>query len=177
MSIFAIFESTQLHGWEFHSKKITKSSYLLSKNDLGILNWRPNLQPLRLLWQPPNYRLGNSNFEKKINLIFRKIFLKKLQKTSYLENYKNLSSQLVRQNSQLLRVPWQSLITKMIISSFVKFFIPKFSEKKSKKNVISRKLQEFEQPKSEAKFATPESTLTDSNNKIEILNVLEIFKI
>ena len=56
----------------------------------------------------------------------------------------------------------------------------KFSEnfvKKPKKNVISRKLQIFEQPFSEARFATLEGTLTISNNRIEIFNVLEIFKI
>ena len=51
MAIFAIFESTQLLGWEFHlnklfcnlsflkiSKKSQKSSYLLCKIDLGIIN-------------------------------------------------------------------------------------------------------------------------------------------
>ena len=38
-----------------------------------------------------------------------KIFLKNSQKTSYLENYKDFSSQIGRQNSQFLRVPWQGL--------------------------------------------------------------------
>ena len=68
----------------------------------------------------------------------------------------------------------------MKISNFVKLFILKFSEnfvKKPKKNVISRKLQIFEQPFSEARFAILEGTLTISNNRIEIFNVLEIFKI
>ena len=71
-------------------KNITKKSqklYLLSKNDLGVLNWRRNLQPLRLLWQHPNYSLGNSNFEKS-------------QNTSYLENYNDLSCHNQRQASQ-----------------------------------------------------------------------------
>ena len=52
MVIVAIFESTQLQGWEFHFIKLfcnlsflkiskiksQKSSYLLNKNNLGILN-------------------------------------------------------------------------------------------------------------------------------------------
>ena len=65
----------------------------------------------------------------------------------------------------------------MVISSFVKIFIPTFSEKKPKKNVVSRNLQEFEQPYSEADSQTPESTLTVSNNRIKIFKFLENFKI
>ena len=128
MEIFAIFESTKLQGWEFHfnklfcnlsfmkiSKKSQKSLYLLNKNDLGILKWRPNLQPLRLLVQPPNYRLGISNFMRN------------------------------------------------------------FFEKKITKNVISGKLQDFEQSYLEAKFLTPESTLTEPHYRDENFKFCETF--
>ena len=56
-----------------------------------------------------------------------------------------IRSPIGMQNSQLSRVPRQRFTTEMRTSSFVKFFISVFW-KKFKKNVISRKLQEFEQP-------------------------------
>ena len=46
---------------------------------------------------------GISNLEKKSFIFIT--FLKKSQKTSYLEKYKDLSSDIWRQDSQLLRVP------------------------------------------------------------------------
>ena len=48
---------------------------------------------------------------------------------SFLENCKVLSSLIWSKNSQLLRVPWKNLTTEMVISSFIKKIIPKFSEK------------------------------------------------
>ena len=72
----------------------------------------------------PNYRLRFSKFEHKFN--FHEIFLKKSQKTSYLENCKVLSSHIWRQNSQLLNPGKASL--QMVNSNFEKFFISKFSK-------------------------------------------------
>ena len=46
----------------------------------------------------------------------------------------------------------------------------KIGLKKSQKNIISRKLQGFEQT-FEAKIATSESILTDSNNRIDIFKI------
>ena len=156
-------------------KKSQKMSNLLSTIDLGILNWRPNSQPLRLLWQPHIYRLGNSNFEKK----FHKIFLKKSQKTSYLENCKVLGSHIWRQNSQLLRVPWQSLTTEIVFSSYIKFFIPKIWKilRKSKKKSYLENYKTLSRHIQGRVLQPPESTLTDSNNRIDIFRVLEFFNI
>ena len=68
----------------------------------------------------------------------------------------------------------------MRTSKFVNFSISKFFEKfrKNPNNVISLKLQGFEQSYSEARVATPESKLTVSNYRIEIFETssLNFFK-
>ena len=50
-----------------------------------------------------------------------------------------------------------------------------FFKTKSQKNVISGKLQDFEQSYLEAKFLTPESTLTESRYRDENLKFCETF--
>ena len=54
----------------------------------------------------PNYRVRTIKCGKKIKFSFL-YFLKKSQKTSYLENYNELSCQNWSQDSQSLRVPRQ----------------------------------------------------------------------
>ena len=112
MAKFAIFESTQLQGWEFHLNELFKSKkspYLLNKNDLGILNWRPNLQPLRLLCQPPpppppQLQVRNLKLWKTISFNFHQFFFEKITKTSYLATCKISSSPIQRKDSHPLRV-------------------------------------------------------------------------
>ena len=85
--------------------------------------------------------------------------MKKSQKTSYLENYKELSSHIWRRDPQSLRVlrptgpnyrvgNFRFLKTNNNLS-FLKNF------EKITKNVISRKLLGFEQSYLEARFVTP----------------------
>ena len=98
-------------------KKSQKTSLLKNYKDLNSHIWRQGLQLLRVLWQHPTTRLRISNFEKQLIKIFWK-FLKKSQKTSYLEKYRDLSSHIWRQDSQSLRVFWQDLTTGLGISDF-----------------------------------------------------------
>ena len=42
-------------------------------------------------------------------------------------------------------------------------------------NIKSRKLQEFEQSYTEARFATPQIPLTISKSRIEVFKVFEVF--
>ena len=92
MRKLAIFESTHLQGWGFHltnyftsnelfcnlnflkisQKKTQKSSFIFNEIDLGILNWRQNFPRVKLLWQHKELQ----TMQKKINLIFMKIFRK-----------------------------------------------------------------------------------------------------
>ena len=104
-------------------------------------------------------------------------FLKNFEKTSYLGNYKNLSSQIQKQDSQ----PPESTLTDsnnriemfkdwnlLTYKSFLKI------SEKIIKNVISRKLQGFEQSHLAAKFATPESTLTESHYRDGNFNFVKL---
>ena len=64
-------------------------SYLENDKNLSNHIWRKDSQLLR---QPPT---TVRNFEEKnLNLSFLKFFLKKSQHTSYLENYKDLNSNI-----------------------------------------------------------------------------------
>ena len=78
---------------------------------------------------------------------------------------------------QLLRSLWLPPTTGKGIHTLKKKL--NFHEKYEKvaKIVIPGKLLGFERSYLEAKFTTPESTLTDSKNKIEIFNVLDFYKI
>ena len=70
------------------------------------------------------------------------MFLKKSQKTSYFENYKDLSSHIWRQDSQPLIVLWHNPTTGLGTSRFINYFVFEISEnilKKISKNVLSRK--------------------------------------
>ena len=103
------------------SIKSMKTSYFENQQDLSSHIWRQDSQLLKTseLFDSPTTELKTSNFnEKKNNLNFRKFFLKKSQKTSYLENYKVLSS-----HSQLLT----ELHYRDRDFNFVKIFISKFS--------------------------------------------------
>ena len=117
-------------------EKITKTSYLENYKDLNCHIWRQGLQLLRVLWQHPTTRLRISNFEKQLIKIFWK-FLKKSQKTSYLENYKELSSHIWRQDSQSVKVLWQHPTTRLGISNFERKIIKIFWNflKKSQKDI------------------------------------------
>ena len=104
-----------------------------------------------------NYRVGNFRFLKNNFILnFLKIF-EKITKKSYLENYKELSSQIWRQESQSLIVLWQYPTTGLGISDFAKKINITFLKtlKKNTKNVVSRKLQGFEQSYLEARFVIP----------------------
>ena len=94
---------------------------------------------VKVLWQHPTTRLGISNFERKLIKIFWN-FLKKSQKTSYLENYKDLSSHIWRQDSQSLKVFWQDLTTGLGISDFAenKYKLSEKVLKNHKKHHISK---------------------------------------
>ena len=111
-------------------KKITKNviSGKLQRLEQSQLEARfATLENLRPLWQPQAKRLGNSNIEEiKLNLSFLKTFWKKSQNTSYLKNYKHLSSHIWRLNSQLLGVSWQILAIEVGTSNFMKLFISQF---------------------------------------------------
>ena len=69
----------------------------------------------------PNYWVVKFKFREKIYLIFLKTFSKKVTKnviSRYLENYKTSSSQIMRQDSQILRVPSQPPNTGLRIPNF-----------------------------------------------------------
>ena len=77
-----------------------------------------------------------------------------------------------------MRVPSQIQITGLRFSNFWKFSTSKFFLKISQKiikNVISRKLQGFEQSYLEAKIATPESTLQSLTTEMGISNFVNFF--
>ena len=119
---FAIFESTskgpnyRVGNFRFlktnkmlsflkNFEKITKNviSRKLQRIEQSYLEARSAIFEITLTVS--SYRVWNFRFcEKKINISFLKFFLKKSQKTSYLENYKELSSHIWRQDSQSLRV-------------------------------------------------------------------------
>ena len=117
-------------------KTSQKTSYLENYKDLNSHIWRQGLQLFRVLWQHPTTRLRISNFEKQLIKIFWK-FLKKSQKTSYLENYKELSSHIWRQDSQSVKVLWQHPTTRLGISNFERKIIKIFWNflKKSQKDI------------------------------------------
>ena len=104
-------------------KKSQKTSYLENYKKLSSHTWRQDSQSLRVLWQDLIRGLGISDCLKIIILLVFWKFLKKSQKTSYLENYKELSSHTWRQDSQSLRVLWQDLIRGLGISDFLKIII------------------------------------------------------
>ena len=154
MAILAIFESTQLQVWEFHFNeffcnlsflKISKKKYKSSRISQTKMIWA-FLIGVRICnpWDYSDSPL-NTDWEfqilKKINkFIFHEFFFEKITKRHIWKTARfwevlfggENRSPIWRQNSQLLRVPWQSLTTE-IISSFVKLFSPKFSEKFWKK--------------------------------------------
>ena len=92
----------------------------------------------------------------------------KITRTPYLINCKDLSSHNWRQDSQSLKIPSEHPNTGIKISYFEKKNNLKFSEYflKKSQNVISRKLQGFEQSYLKARFAILESTLNASNYKV-----------
>ena len=89
--------------------------------------------------------------------------MKKSQKTSYLENYKDSSSHIMGQDFQPLRQLRQPPTTGLGASKLEekKTFFSETFQKKITKNVISRKLQRIEQSYLEAKFATTGSTIEE----------------
>ena len=107
--------------------------------------------------------------------------MKKITKTSYLENYKNLSSHIQRQDSQppeITLTDSNNRIDIFKIFNIFNFLTSKFFLKISQKiikNVISRKIQGFEQSYWETKFATPESTLTKPHYRDDNFKFCEIF--
>ena len=105
--------------------------------------------------------------------------MEKITKKSYLENNKDVSIQIGRQNLQLLIVPWQSLYTEENFFSILRNFLyPSYLKKFEKtyssylKNYKKLSLQTQSQDSK-----TAESTLTDSKNMIEIFKLLEFFNI
>ena len=80
--------------------------------------WRQDSQALRVPWQHRTTGQKNSNFQNILIHGFWKFF-EKSQKTSYLENYKDLT----------MRVPWQHPNTGQGISNFWNINQFKFSEK------------------------------------------------
>ena len=76
----------------------------------------------------PNYRVGNFRFLKTNHNLSFQINFEKSQKTSYLENYKELSSHIWRQVSQSLRLLRQDPTTGLGISDSLVFFYLERSE-------------------------------------------------
>ena len=92
-----------------------------------------------------------------------KILLKKKSQKGISVNRKILSSPILRQYLQPPESTLKDSRNRIDIFKFWNFLPFKFFLKISEKiikNVICRKLQEFEQSYWKAKFATPESTLT-----------------
>ena len=76
----------------------------------------------------------------KVSEFFKSSFLKKSLKTSDVENYKDLRSEIWTQDSKPQNLPGQPSTTRLIISNFQKFLKIKFSFKFFEK---SRKLPYF----------------------------------
>ena len=149
-------------------KKSQKTSNLENYEELSSHTWRQDSQSLRIHWQDPTTGLGISDFAGKKLIKFSETFLKKSQKTSYLENYNDLNSHIWRQDLYLLRVFWQQPTTRLGIFKFWEILnknVLKIFEKITI-NIISRKLQGFEQSNLEARFAIPDSTLTVPNYRV-----------
>ena len=96
-------------------KKSQKTSHLENYKELSSHYWRQDSQSLRVLWQDLTTGLGISDFYKVVIIQIFWNFSKRPQKTSYLENYKELSIHTWRQDSQSLRVLWQELTTELEI--------------------------------------------------------------
>ena len=92
-------------------------------------NWEENLATPGSILTEPHYRDENFKFCEtfetfyKFSEIIEKI---KNKKTSFLENYKNFSSHIQKQDSQPLRVPSQYPTTGLRSSTFWKFLKSKF---------------------------------------------------
>ena len=78
---------------------------------------------------------------------------------SYLDNYKKTSSQICRQRCEFRETS--------------KLYFSKKLVEKTINNVIFGKLQRFEQSCLEARFSTPESTLTAPNNRAKNSTLIE----
>ena len=121
-----------------------------------------------------------------ISKFFENFFKKNPKKTSYFENYKDLSSHIQRQNSQPLRVSSQIPITGLKSSKFWNFlifiFFRKFWRKSSKTSYLeiyqdlsSHIWRQIRQSYWEAKFLVPESTLTEPHYRDDKFKFCEIF--
>ena len=160
-------DSPQLQGWEFEILKKKnfvhvfesffwknhKKRHLSKTRRIWAVTFGDKIRNLREYSDSPQLQVENlKHWRKKISSMFLKIFLKKSQKTSYLENYKDLSRHIWRQDSQFLRVLWQYPITGLGICKweFVNYFVIcvflKIFEKKITKIVVSRTLKGFEHP-------------------------------
>ena len=115
----------------------------------------------------PHYRDGNFKFYKKN---YTQVLLKKILKNDISRKVESFEQTYLGKICNPMRVPSQIPITGLRSSKFwtfltsIFFFFLKISEKIIK-NVISRKLQGFEQSYLEAKIATPESTLTEPHRR------------
>ena len=143
--------------------------------------WRQNLQLQRVPWQSLTTEITISTFAKLFIIKFSEKFWKKIQKNVISWKLKETYWEIIkrkhigRQISQHLKVPWQSLTIQIIISSFAKFFIIKFSEKfwkNSKKRHIS-KTTGIWAAIIKGKIHNPLRVTSHSNNSIEIFKVLE----
>ena len=104
--------------WKFRRNTL-KTSYPENYWDLSSLNRKQNSQFMGVPWQSLTTEMIYETFRNLLYLIFlKKIWKNNPYKRSYLENYKKLSSQIWRQNSNFLTVPWKILTAEMVISGF-----------------------------------------------------------
>ena len=93
--------------WKFFWKN-HKKRHISKTTKIWAVTFGDKIRNLREYSDSPQLQIENlKHWRKKISSMFLKIFLKKSQKTSYLENYKDLSRHIWRQDSQSLRVLWQ----------------------------------------------------------------------
>ena len=146
-------------AWCFEFMTIQKKSHIL---EILFASFECNLTK-------SNYRVGNVNLSKVIQfflirnlknhkILFVKNFLNK-RKMSHLGNYRQISSRIRRQDLQLPRDSQQYPTTGLRTSNFEKLQIEIFYKilEKTKESTITRK--KIEHSYSEARLATPESTL------------------
>ena len=141
--IFKFGKQKLIRFWKLFWKN-HKTSYLENYKDLSTHNWRRGSQPLRKLWYPSTTGLGILKIEKHKLVKFSEIFTKNHKK----RHISKTTRIWVVIFGGKIRNPWEyPEITQLRGKAFqiLKTKMTSNFLKKSQKNVISQKLQRFEQ--------------------------------